>query len=60
MEDAILEAEVGLKRAESLAEDPAVVADHRRHAEACAEFSKAQVRVRMLYDRWAELESMKS
>ncbi|MDP6601261.1 MAG: ABC-F family ATP-binding cassette domain-containing protein [Phycisphaerales bacterium] len=60
MEDAILEAEVELKRAEAIANDPEVVADHRRHAEACADLSQSQVRVRTLYDRWAELESMQS
>jgi ATP-binding cassette subfamily F protein uup len=58
MEEAILTAEAEVERLEAIVGDPAVIADHKRHHEACAELETAHAKVHALYERWAELEAM--
>jgi ATP-binding cassette subfamily F protein uup len=58
MEQAIADAEAEVKEAECIANDVAVIADHQKHAKACAVVAEAQGRIRALYERWAELEGM--
>jgi ATP-binding cassette subfamily F protein uup len=58
MEHAIAVAEAEIKRTESIANDEAVMADHQKHADACAGVALAHEAVRVLYARWAELEAM--
>ncbi len=58
MEDAILEAEAELESYQTRADDPTIMADHVKYGEVCAALTKAQQRVKQLYDRWAELDAM--
>jgi ATP-binding cassette subfamily F protein uup len=58
MEKAISDAEAKVVRAESLSNDSQVMADHEKHARACADVAVAQEKVRKLYRRWTELEGM--
>jgi ATP-binding cassette subfamily F protein uup len=58
MEHAIADAEAEVKRSESVANDQIIMADHQKHAHACAEVASAHETVRVLYARWAELEGM--
>ncbi len=58
MEQAIAEAEAHLEQAEAIANDDQVVQDHQKHAKACDDVATAHEKVRMLYDRWAQLEGM--
>jgi ATP-binding cassette subfamily F protein uup len=58
MEEAILTAEAEVERLEGIVGDPAVIADHARHHDACSELEAAHARVHALYERWAELEAM--
>ncbi|MEM9414724.1 MAG: ABC-F family ATP-binding cassette domain-containing protein [Planctomycetota bacterium] len=58
MEDTILAAETDLEALQQQASDPAVIADHTRYADVCTQLGEADLRVRSLYDRWAELEAM--
>ena len=58
MEKAIADAEANVEKAEAIANDEAVMADHQKHAVACAEVASAHEVVRVLYERWAELEGM--
>ena len=58
MEDNILAAETALEALQQQASDPALLADHARHAEVCSRLGEADLNVRTLYDRWAELEAM--
>ena len=58
MEHAIAVAEAEIKRTEAIANDEAVMADHQKHADACAGVALAHEAVRVLYARWAELEAM--
>jgi len=60
MEEAILEAETEAETLEVATTDPAVVADHAKAAAAFETLSTAQEKVRLLYARWAELESIQS
>ncbi len=60
MEAAILDAEAKVEQLTEQSGDPAVIADHVKHAAVCAELGDAQQEVRRLYDRWAELEAMRS
>lgn len=58
MEETILEAETEVERLESIANDASTSADHQRSAAAFTDLSSAQDRVRELYARWSELESI--
>ena len=58
MEGAIAKAESEVERAESIANDETVIADHQKHSEACTAVAQAHEKVRKLYERWAELEEM--
>ncbi len=58
MEQAIAEAEAEVERTEAIANDEEVLADHQKHAKACADVANAHESVRGLYDRWAELEGL--
>ena len=58
MEGAIADAETEVQRSESVANDEQVMADHQKHAKACADVASAHEKVRELYARWAELEGM--
>ncbi|MCP4836174.1 MAG: ABC-F family ATP-binding cassette domain-containing protein [Phycisphaera sp.] len=60
MEETILEAETEVERLEAIANDASNSADHQRSAAAFTELSSAQDRVRDLYARWSELESIQS
>lgn len=60
MEETILEAETEVERLEAIANDASTSADHQRSAAAFTELSSAQDRVRDLYTRWSELESIQS
>ena len=59
MEEEIARAEKELKHAEAIANDDSIVADHRKHAEACDAVAKSHEAVNTLYARWEELESMR-
>jgi ATP-binding cassette subfamily F protein uup len=59
MEDKILAAEEDLHRQQKLMENPAVLADHVKLREVCAQVDAAQTLVQTLYHRWQELESRK-
>lgn len=56
MEAAIEAAEAQAAVAERAMQDPAVLADHARMADACKALDSAQARVASLYARWATLE----
>ena len=58
MEEAILAEEARLEALQNDASDPAIMADQERFAEVCTKLAQAQEHVRVLYDRWAELEAM--
>ena len=58
MEQAIADAEAKVEKAEVIANDEAVMANHQKHAKACSEVAIAHEAVRVLYERWAELEGM--
>ena len=60
MEMAIADAEANVEKAEAIANDEAVMANHQKHANACAEVASAHEAVRVLYERWAELEGMQN
>jgi ATP-binding cassette subfamily F protein uup len=60
IEQAIAEAETEVERAEAIANDETVLGDHQKHAAACVDVAGAHENVRVLYDRWAELEGMQS
>ena len=57
MEQTIAAAEVEVQRAEAIANDERVMADHHKHTKACEVVASAHKKVRTLYDRWAELEA---
>jgi len=59
METAILDAEALVERLEAEAADPALLSDHIRAATIYSDLRDAQARVAALYERWAELESMR-
>ncbi|HIB50888.1 MAG TPA: ABC-F family ATP-binding cassette domain-containing protein, partial [Phycisphaerales bacterium] len=58
MEQAIAAAEAEVERAEAIANDEQVMADHHKHTKACEDVASTHEKVRTLYDRWAELEAM--
>ena len=58
MEQAIADAESEVERTEAIANDETVMADHQKHAKACADVAMAHQKVQELYSRWAELEGM--
>ena len=58
MEEAILEAEAEVDRLEATVADPELASDHVTSAAAYADLSTAQERVKQLYTRWAELETI--
>ena len=58
MEKVIAEAEAEVERTESIANDESQMNHHQKHANACADVATAHENVRVLYDRWAELEEM--
>lgn len=60
MEEAILDAETEAEALEVATTDPAITADHAKSAAAFEKLSDAQEKVRLLYARWAELESIQS
>ena len=60
MDQAIASAENEVKRAESIVHDESVISDHKKHAEACSAVACAHEAVRVLYDRWTELEAMQN
>jgi ATP-binding cassette subfamily F protein uup len=57
MEEKVLKAESALEAAQKEMDDPAVLADHIRLAEACKRVETTQLEVHRLYERWAELEA---
>jgi len=59
MEAAITQAEAEVDRLRILAADPDLDRDHVRASEIYHALSDAELRVRELYDRWEELESMR-
>ncbi len=59
MEGAIEKAEAEVVRLEAAMADQAVIADHRRFAQVCADLSAAQQMAAQLYARWEELEAKK-
>lgn len=59
MEKSIADAEAEVARSESVANDEIVMADHQKHSKACADVASAHEHVRVLYNRWTELERMK-
>lgn len=59
MEEAILEAEAELERLEAQAADPALTSDHAKAAKVYKDLGAGQQRVKDLYARWAELDSMR-
>ena len=59
MEQAIADAEAEVDRTEMITNDETLMQNHQQHAAACAEVAKAHENVRVLYDRWAELEDLK-
>ena len=60
MEAAILAAETDAEALEAVTNDPAVAADHAKASAAFEALSTGQEKVRALYARWAELESIQS
>jgi len=58
MEMAIADAEEKVKKAEAIANDETVLANHQKHVKACSDVASAHETVRVLYARWAELEGM--
>lgn len=58
MEEVILDAEAEVERLEAAAADPALATDRHRATETYESLAAAQARVKTLYARWAELESM--
>ena len=60
MEQAIADAEAEIERAEQLANDEQVMADHQKHTKACADVATSHEAVRVLYARWAELEELQN
>ena len=58
MEQAIADAEAEVERTEAIANDEDVIAAHLQHFEACKKAANAHEAVRVLYQRWAELEGM--
>lgn len=60
MEQTIAAAEVEVERAEVIASDEQVMADHHKHTKACEDVASAHEKVRTLYDRWAELEAKRN
>jgi ATP-binding cassette subfamily F protein uup len=60
MEQAIADAEAEVVRTEAIANDEDVIAEHQKHVEACKNAAKAIEAVRVLYQRWAELEARKN
>ena len=58
MEETILEAEAEVERLEAKVADPALVSDHVHAATTYSALSAAQTRVKELYARWAELETL--
>lgn len=59
MEAAILEAEAALEELEAKAADPALASNHEKAAVVYAELKDGQLRVKALYERWAELDAMR-
>jgi len=57
MEAAIHKAEESLSKLEVRASEPAIMADHVKHAAVCAELAGAHEEVGRLYARWTELEA---
>jgi ATP-binding cassette subfamily F protein uup len=57
MEAAIQKAEAKAAELEKKTHDPALMADHKKMAAACAVLSAATAEVAKLYERWAELEA---
>ena len=60
MEKAILVAETEAEALEAATTDPAVASDHAKAAAAFEALSTGQEKVRTLYARWAQLESIQS
>ncbi|MBT8485491.1 MAG: ABC-F family ATP-binding cassette domain-containing protein [Phycisphaerales bacterium] len=58
MEETILAAEAEVERLESEVADPSLASDHQRASATYTALSEAQERVRILYERWAELETL--
>ncbi|MCZ6836345.1 MAG: ABC-F family ATP-binding cassette domain-containing protein [Planctomycetota bacterium] len=60
MEALILEVEAQVEHLEAQVADPALASDHVKATETFEALTKAQDRVKSLYARWAELESIQS
>lgn len=58
MEPTILKAETKLQTLQTQAADPKVAADPARYPALCKEIGELELKIRKLYDRWAELEAM--
>lgn len=58
MEERILEQEAEFESLQKDVGDPVIMADQARFAEVCSKLAETQERIRVLYDRWAELEAM--
>lgn len=59
IEGKIASAEEELHAAQKLMDDPAVLADHKKLADACKRMESAQSAVHTLYSRWEHLEAKK-
>jgi len=60
MEQGILEAEASVSKLEVAAADPANGADHVRAATVYQQLHEAQDKVKTLYERWAELDALRT
>jgi ATP-binding cassette subfamily F protein uup len=60
MEETILQAETKVEELETAVADPGLAQDHARSAETYQALSLAQEKVKTLYARWAELESLQN
>ena len=58
IEQVIAAAEAEVERAEAIANDEQVIADHHKHTKACEDVASTHKKVRTLYARWAELDAM--
>lgn len=60
MEQAIAEAEMVVERAEKIANDEVIIANHEEHTKACLNLAVAHETVKKLFKRWAELEKLQN
>lgn len=58
MEETILSEEAKLESLQKEVGDPNIMSDQARFAEVCTTLAETQEHIRILYERWAELEAM--